>query len=133
MSTVPEVVAGHHCNMQVLCLSLVTNKVIMEGDEGQPVASHAEVLEAVGKRAAQMQTLVTHIVEKLDERLLHNLENLPPVNLIGAHTEYQRQLSAKEGTMNGTTSRGISYETLAVGAIMFAAGFFVSSQIRRAN
>ena len=133
MSTVPEVVAGHHCNMQVLCLSLVTNKVIMEGDEGQPVASHAEVLEAVGKRAAQMQTLVTHIVEKLDERLLHNLENLPPVNLIGAHTEYRRQLSAKEGTKNGTTSRGISYETLAVGAIMFAAGFFVSSQVRRAN
>jgi purine-nucleoside phosphorylase len=32
MSTVPEIVAAHHCNMQVLCLSLITNKVVMGGD-----------------------------------------------------------------------------------------------------
>jgi len=34
MSTIPEIVAAHHCDMKTLCLSLVTNKVVMEGDEG---------------------------------------------------------------------------------------------------
>lgn len=131
MSTVPEVVAGHHCNMQVLCLSLVTNKVIMEGDEGQPVATHAEVLEAVGKRSVQMQKLVAHIVEKLDEGFLHNLEMLPPVNLDGARLEYQRQQTIEEEMKNG--ARRISFETLAAGAIMIAAGSFLSSYVRRAN
>lgn len=80
MSTVPEIVAAHHCNMQIICLSLITNKVIMSEDDG-PAASHEEVLEAVGKRAIQMQTLAKQIVSKLDKKILPNLPDLTPVNL----------------------------------------------------
>lgn len=81
MSTIPEVVAAHHAGIQVLCLSLVTNKVIMEGHEG-PVASHAEVLEAVEKRAVQMQTLAKQIVAVLDRKILKELPDLKPVILV---------------------------------------------------
>ena len=81
MSTVPEVVTAHHCNMKVLCLSLVTNKVIMEGDEG-PVASHAEVLEAVATRSIQMQELVKEIIKVLsDESILDGIPSLSPISL----------------------------------------------------
>ena len=80
MSTIPEVVAAHHCNMQVLCLSLITNKVIMQGDEG-PVATHAEVLEAVEKRSVEMQALVKQIVAVLQRKHLPDLPDLDPVNL----------------------------------------------------
>jgi purine-nucleoside phosphorylase len=81
MSTVPEIVAAHHCNMKTLCLSLVTNKVVMEGDVGAPVASHEEVLQAVATRSVQMQHLVTAIVETLTVEYLPYLPALPPVNL----------------------------------------------------
>jgi purine-nucleoside phosphorylase len=81
MSTVPEIVAAHHCNMKTLCLSLVTNKVVMEGDVGAPVASHEEVLEAVATRSVQMQRLVTAIVETLSVEYLPYLPALPPVDL----------------------------------------------------
>jgi hypothetical protein len=86
--------------MQTLCLSLITNKVVMEGDEGAPIATHAEVLEAVEKRSVQMQTLVRQIVATLrkevlskapplrkistlvpDEYLVENKDNRTPVQL----------------------------------------------------
>lgn len=82
MSTIPEVVAAHHCNMQVLCLSLITNKVVMQGDEGAPVASHAEVLEAVQQRSKQMQTLVTEIVKLCRDQVLNKLPPLKRVSTI---------------------------------------------------
>jgi purine-nucleoside phosphorylase len=82
MSTIPEIVAAHHCNMQTLCLSLITNKVVMTGDEGQPVATHAEVLEAVGKRSVQMQTLVREIVALAREEVLPTLPPLRKVSLV---------------------------------------------------
>jgi hypothetical protein len=80
MSTVPEIVAAHHCGIKVLCLSLVTNKVIIGGDEG-PAASHAEVLEAVGERAIQMQALVKEILVVLKKTVLPTMDELPPVDL----------------------------------------------------
>lgn len=36
MSTVPEIIAAHASGMKVLCLSLITNKVIITGDEDPP-------------------------------------------------------------------------------------------------
>jgi purine-nucleoside phosphorylase len=81
MSTIPEVVAAHHCDIRVLCLSLITNKVIMEGHEG-PVASHQEVLEAVEKRSKQMQELVKQIVTVIKETVLPDLPDLKKVSLI---------------------------------------------------
>lgn len=80
MSTIPEVLTAHYGGMKVLGLSLITNKVIIEGDEG-PAASHAEVLEAVGKRANQMQGLVQQIVKILNQDIIPGLPDLPPVNL----------------------------------------------------
>ena len=80
MSTIPELTAAHHCGMKILCLSLITNKVIISGDEG-PAASHAEVLEAVEKRAIKMQSLAKTIVFYLNMEILPALPELPPVNL----------------------------------------------------
>ena len=53
MSTVPELLAAHHSGMKVLCLSLVTNKVVIDYDEGTP-ASHDEVIAAVDQRSQQL-------------------------------------------------------------------------------
>lgn len=75
----PEIVTAHHCNMQTLCLSLITNKVVMEGDEGAPIATHAEVLEAVETRSVQMQTLVRRIVATLKVDVL---PKAPPLRKI---------------------------------------------------
>jgi len=81
MSTIPEIVAAHHCNMKTLCLSLITNKVVMTGDEGSPVATHQEVLDAVAKRSVQMQTLVQQIVATMKTEILPKLPDLPVVSL----------------------------------------------------
>lgn len=78
MSTIPEVVAGHHCGMKVLCLSLVTNKVIVSGDEG-PAASHQEVLDAVNTRSIQIQTLVKGIIRECTT-FIQELPNLPKIS-----------------------------------------------------
>jgi purine-nucleoside phosphorylase len=81
MSTIPEIVGAHHCNMKTLCLSLITNQVVMTGDEGAPVASHAEVLEAVAQRSVQMQTLVRQIVSTIKDEYLPKLPPLRQVSL----------------------------------------------------
>lgn len=80
MSTIPELTQAHYCGMKIICLSLITNKVIISGDEG-PAASHAEVLEAVEKRAIKMQSLVKKIVSNLSKDVLPTLPELPPINL----------------------------------------------------
>lgn len=79
MSTVPEIIAAHHCGMKIICFSLVTNKVVMPGDSG-PAASHEEVLGAVAKRATQMQDLVSKIVENLQDKL-KEMPDLPQIDL----------------------------------------------------
>jgi purine-nucleoside phosphorylase len=82
MSTVPEICVAHHCSLATLCLSLITNKVIMSGDEGAPVASHAEVLEAVEKRSIQMQSLVKEIVKTLREEVIPKMPPLRQVSML---------------------------------------------------
>jgi len=94
MSTIPEVVTAHHCGIQVLTLSLVTNMVVMEGDEGAPVANHAEVLEAVGTRSVQLQGLVKRIIDLLRRESLHKIEELPIVNLQKAVDQHRQSKRA---------------------------------------
>jgi len=118
MSTIPEVVTAHHCNMKVLCLSLITNGVVMDGYEG-PVASHAEVLEAVGKRSVQMQMFVKEIIRVMSTDLLGSLPDLPPVALHHARMQHLRMNQIKETL--------VSYESLAFGALCFAAGSLLST------
>jgi purine-nucleoside phosphorylase len=89
MSTVPEIISAHHCSIKVLCLSLVTNKVIMPslGNEqmnnttSQPVASHAEVLEATAKRTLDLQALVKQIIINIQKDYLPTLPALEPISL----------------------------------------------------
>ncbi|KAI8809605.1 nucleoside phosphorylase domain-containing protein [Cladochytrium replicatum] len=84
MSTVSEVIVARHCNMKVLGLSLITNKVAQdygrsayaavfpeeakgaakEGDE-KMTANHEEVLHTAMIRSQDMQALVQKIVESL--------------------------------------------------------------------
>lgn len=89
MSTIPEIVTAHHCGMKVLCLSLITNMVVMEGDEGAATANHAEVLEAVGNRSIQMQALVKKIIEVIQRGVLAEMEDLPKVDLETAVRQYR--------------------------------------------
>lgn len=99
MSTIPEVVTAHYCGMQVLCLSLITNKVVMEGDEGASVANHAEVLEAVGKRSVQMQGLVKKIIEVLNRNMLEKIKELPIVDLqkaVDQHEQEKKEVTSAE-------------------------------------
>eukprot|EP00574_Skeletonema_japonicum_P006712 CAMPEP_0201716290 /NCGR_PEP_ID=MMETSP0593-20130828/2308_1 /ASSEMBLY_ACC=CAM_ASM_000672 /TAXON_ID=267983 /ORGANISM="Skeletonema japonicum, Strain CCMP2506" /LENGTH=416 /DNA_ID=CAMNT_0048206071 /DNA_START=75 /DNA_END=1325 /DNA_ORIENTATION=- len=87
MSTVPEILAAHHSGMAVLCLSLITNKVVYydeeEEEEGKEVehANHAEVLTAVQGRGEQMVKLVGEVVKKCGEVYLPTLKELDPICL----------------------------------------------------
>jgi hypothetical protein len=144
MSTIPEVVAAHHCNMKVLCLSLMTNKVVMTGDEGAPVATHAEVLESVEKRSKQMQQLVTHIVETLREEVLPKLPPLRQVTLdlkARAKRDYYRAQSNSSNSETASSLLGqeeeqqlvkesrwtVHVSTLLVGATIFCVGALIGS------
>jgi purine-nucleoside phosphorylase len=121
MSTVPEIVAAHHAGMKVLCLSLVTNKVVVNGDEG-PAASHQEVLDAVNTRSTQIQALVKEIVKELDKRqILKIMPSLTPINL--------EEFRAKPCLFSFLTNIPLSYA--ATGAMGCAAAIFGASFIRK--
>jgi purine-nucleoside phosphorylase len=81
MSTIPEVTAAHHSGMKVLGLSLITNKVVMPGDDSSAAASHEEVIDAVNKRSQQMQSFVKKIVEILKTEVLPTLPALKAISL----------------------------------------------------
>ena len=100
----------------------------MEGDEGRPVASHAEVLEAVAKRSVQMQSLVKNIIKALDKEVLPNLPDLPPVDLSQARIQHK-----KKKINEALRESKVSYETLAVGALLFMAGSMFSSMTKKSR
>ncbi len=91
MSTVPEIVAAHHSGMKVVCLSLITNKVVIQGDEGPP-ASHEEVLDAVNTRSEQVQALVKEIVKELSTSGV--LEELPDMSEISQDITREKKRSS---------------------------------------
>merc|ERR1712217_610093 len=79
MSSIPEIIAAHHCGMKVIGMSLLTNKVLMPGDD-RPHASHQEVLETVEMRASQMMALVERIVQNLKAKV-ESMNDLPKICL----------------------------------------------------
>lgn len=64
MSTVPEVVVARHCDMRVLGLSLITNKVVLDYDSVEK-ANHAEVLKTTERRTQDLQRLVSHLIARI--------------------------------------------------------------------
>ena len=80
MST-PEVAAAHHAGMAVLCLSLITNKVVMHDDPTMEHANHEEVLAAVAERGEQLVALVSEVVKRAGREYLPMRERLSPICL----------------------------------------------------
>uniref|UniRef100_A0A7R9WNZ0 purine-nucleoside phosphorylase n=1 Tax=Craspedostauros australis TaxID=1486917 RepID=A0A7R9WNZ0_9STRA len=128
MSTIPEVIAAHHCGMRVLCLSLITNKVVTKDNDG-PAASHAEVLEAVSNRSVQMQQLVKEIIVALNKKILPQMPDLSPIEMKYAKMQYEREQKGgdfaigADGSSGGSPASGaISMQSVATGALLFVAG-----------
>ena len=56
----PEVIAASHCGLQVLAFSMITN--MAAGVLDQPLTEE-EVIEIGAKKGAQLQALITEIVQ----------------------------------------------------------------------
>lgn len=115
MSTVPEIVTAHHCNLQTLCLSLITNKVVMTGDEGAPVASHEEVLQAVGERSEQMQALVKQIVTNIQCDVV---PKLPPLRSISTMVPDELRPENQAKSLSTSTIWHVAFTGVVVGAVV---------------
>lgn len=125
MSTVPEILAAHHSGMKVICLSLITNKVIIKGDEGE-AASHKEVLEAVATRSSQIQKLVQQIVQNLGEKggFLQQLPDLPDVSLhIPSDCD---KVHYKHGKLFQAGSPSYTYGMMLVGLVLGVTSTFMA-------
>lgn len=137
MSTVPEILAAHHSGMAVLCLSLITNKVVYfdEPDDEKEVvhANHAEVLEAVKGRGEQMVKLVGDIVKKCGEEYLPTLDDLTPICL---ETE-GRVLGEEKKSCSGFSlcpfhmAKTVLSTPLLMGSAMLAAGVVIGMGISK--
>jgi len=138
MSTVPEILAAHHSGMAVLCLSLITNKVVYYdaeetggGKEGEVEhANHAEVLQAVKGRGEQMVKLVGEVVKRCGEVYLPGLKELTPISL----ETKGRVLGEKEAGGENKKRGGFSscpMHWLLMGGAVFALGAMVGKNVGR--
>lgn len=59
MSTVPEVIAAHHCGLKTLAIGLVTNMAAGVSDQK---LSEQEVIDTAAARALTLQTLVEQVI-----------------------------------------------------------------------
>jgi len=123
MSTVPEVVAANHCGLKVLCLSLITNEVIVEND-----ASHEKVLEAVSNRSEQIELFVREIIKGLgDTKFLETIPDLSPISLDKATAQFQKQKQEKRDKIKSRLT--ISFRTLVFGATCLTVGSLATTAL----
>jgi len=119
MSTVPEIVAAHQSGMHVLCLSLITNKVVSTEDgEKKTAASHAEVLETADIRSEQMQALVKQTVAVLSRDILPKLPTLPEVSLV-----------VPENNSKKNSSQLVNTQSIMVASALVGIGAFIGASI----
>ena len=79
MSTIPEILAAKHVGMKIVCLSMITNKVVVEKHKDSVHASHEEVLASVKDAGDRMMNLVKAFLhEKVISKYLSELPNPPP-------------------------------------------------------
>jgi len=133
MSTVPEVLAAHHSGMAVLCLSLITNKVVyFDAEEAGEVehANHAEVLQAVKGRGEQMVKLVGEVVKRCGEVYLPKLKELTPISLeTEGRVVGEKDVGGDNKNRSGFSSCPMHWLLMA-GAV-FAVGAMVGNNVGR--
>jgi len=66
MSSIPECIVAHHCGIEVLAFSLVTNqcKLDIENHNSAP-PDHQEVLDSAEAKKKDLEAFVTKLVEKM--------------------------------------------------------------------
>lgn len=64
MSTIPEVLTAKYLGMKIMCLSLVTNKVVIAKEKETKHATHEEVLEAATSAGKDVQRIVEACLTK---------------------------------------------------------------------
>jgi hypothetical protein len=105
----------------------------MDGDEGAPVASHAEVLEAVEKRSIQMQTLVKELVAQIKNEILPKLPPLRMVSLLVSdedQTHFHREHLLDKGKQHVIIYNDAIRHFL-IGASMVAIGVWIGRKTAR--
>ena len=76
----PEIIAAKHVGMKVLCLSLMTNKVVVEETADTVHATHEEVLAAVQTSGKHVEAIVKKLI---DANMLGDfLEKCPIVSYV---------------------------------------------------
>ena len=65
MSSVPEVIVARQVGMDVIGMSLITNKCIIEYDS-VAVANHEEVLETGKMRSLDMEKFIMRLIEEME-------------------------------------------------------------------
>jgi len=64
MSTTPEAIVAHHCNLPVFAVSIISD---LGGEEVHCMLTHEEVLKAVGKTEPKILAIINELVRRSDE------------------------------------------------------------------